>query len=265
MNFFRGCTALITGASSGIGAEIARQLTPYADRLILVARRLDRLEALRRELTGARPELDVWTYGVDLADPDRVDEMVHWLEQNGLRISFLVNNAGVGDHGPFATGDWARIQQMLDVNITALTQLTHHLLPHLRDQERPAILNVSSIVGMLPVPYETVYAATKAYVNSFSEGLRAELRTSGISVTTVCPGPVDTEFQQAARRPDGYSLPAPDLLKVPVEQVAGEALRAVACDRARVIPGLLVALIVTVAASVPLFALRFCMNRRVQG
>src|SRR6202034_803008 len=116
------------------------------------------------------------------------------------RVSLLVNNAGVGDHGLFERSDWPRVKAMIDVNIESLTRLTHALLPDLVRAGRGAILNVSSIASLLPIPKMAVYAATKAYVTSFSEALRAELRGTGVSVTAVCPGPVDTEFFAVAER-----------------------------------------------------------------
>ncbi|MEA3187597.1 MAG: uncharacterized protein QOD99_1427, partial [Chthoniobacter sp.] len=144
---------------------------------------------------------------------------------------------------------------MLDVNITALTKITHRLLPMLRTFQRAAILNVSSSAGYLPVPQMAVYAATKAYVTSFSEALRAELRGTGVSVTALCPGPVDTEFGAVASRPDSQ-MRAPDFLKVPPADVVRAALRGVASDRARVVPGVLIALLMLLIAAIPIFVLR---------
>jgi hypothetical protein len=261
MEYFRGCTALITGASSGLGMEFALQLAPHARCLVLAARRLDRLEELREDLLAEFPDLDVRTYGIDLADTPRIDGMVRWLEENNLEVDLLVNNAGLGDYGPFETGNWAKVKQMLDVNITALTKLTHSLIPTLRREGSGAILNVGSVAGMLPIPCEAVYAATKAYVASFSEALRAELRDTGVTVTNVCPGPVETEFSDVARRDDHGLMAAPEFFKVPAWRVVRDALDAVARNRARVIPGWQVALIMCVAASVPLFVLRYFMNR----
>lgn len=258
---FRGCTALVTGASSGLGREIACQLAPYARRLILLARRAERLERLHAELAAAHSGLEVLTYGVDLNDGDQLETFVAWLEQNDPGIDLLVNNAGLGDHGPFATSDWQKVRRMIGVNITALTRLTHALLPRMAASGRATILNISSIAGLLPIPDLAVYAATKAYVTSFSESLRAELRGTGITVTAVCPGPFDTEFHGLADRAGGPRLPAPGVFKLTADEVARAALRAAANDRARVIPGFLVALVITVAASVPLFVLRFFMNR----
>jgi len=266
MKFFHGCTALVTGASSGLGVEFARQLAPYARALVLTARRHDRLESLKADLLRLNPGLSIYCYGLDLADPDALDRFTRWLSDEGVRINFLINNAGLGDHGFFESSDWRKVKAMLDVNITALTRLTHTLLPVLRTFEDSAILNVSSSASFLPLPELAVYAATKAYVTSFSEALRAELRGTGISVTALCPGPVDTEFAVVAD--GGHSGPgfhSPEFFKVPVEQVVREALLGVARDRARVIPGWAVFVIMSLLCVIPFALVRIGLNASVSG
>ena len=257
MKDFLECTALITGASAGIGREIALQLAPLAGTLILVARRTDRLESLRGELLEINPELRVQCHTVDLSVTAQVEALCQALKDEAVELDFLINNAGFGDSGTFETSDWSKIEQMLQVNVLALTLLCHHIIPVLRRHRPGAILNVSSIASLLPLPNLGVYAATKAYVSSFSEALRAELRGTGISVTHLCPGPVDTEFQVVARR-TGQSerKHAPDWVKVPVKEVARVALRAVARDQARAIPGFWMMLTPLIFALVPLFLLR---------
>jgi short-subunit dehydrogenase len=254
-------TVLITGASSGLGAEFARQLAPRVGCIVLAARRLDRLQALAAEI--ARPELAVHCLTVDLGREDDTQRFFTELGRLGRKIDLLINNAGLGDHGLFEESDWSRVQAMIEVNVRALTQVTHAVLGDQLMGERGAILNVSSIASFLPLPQMAVYAATKAYVTSFSEALRAELRGTGVSVTALCPGPVDTEFFVAAERSgsDGAQA-APEAFKVPAEQVVREGLAAVENDRARVIPGWFVSLAMTLAASVPLFVQRFFLNRR---
>jgi short-subunit dehydrogenase len=261
MHFFHGCTALITGASSGFGAEFARQLAPHARSLILVARRLDRLEELKRQLD--RPGLTIHCHSADLADEVQIEAFLASLMASGERVTLLINNAGLGDHGFFENSEWARVKRMLDVNVAALTRLTHALLPELVRAGRGAILNVSSVASLVPVPKLAVYSATKAYVTSFSEALRAELRGTGVAVTAVCPGPVDTEFfDQAERGNPEDSAPAPDILKISMEEVVSTALDAVARDRARVIPGWLVWATMTAAALVPLALIRLFLPPR---
>lgn len=252
---------MITGASSGLGWEFARQLAPHADTLILAARRLDRLEMLKAELARAHPQLNLYCCEIDLSEVAAIDNLTQWLRGENLRVNFLINNAGLGDHGTFESADWSRTKQMLDVNIAALTKLTHALLPTLCGFENAAILNVSSSASFLPVPRLAVYAATKAYVTSFSEALRAELRGTGVSVTTLCPGPVDTEFGEIAKRAgEADKMPAPDFLKVSPEHAVHSALRAVARDRARVVPGFVMSLAMIVVCATPMFLLRWLLG-----
>ncbi len=203
------CNALITGASAGIGREFARQLTGRVRSLVLVARREERLSELRDELTRNHSDLTVHIRKIDLANLSQVEELIAWLEREKIDVDLLINNAGLGDLGPFATSDPARNEQIMLVNVIALTSLTRRLLPQMIAKKRGAILNVSSSAGFLPIPGFAVYAATKAYVNSFSEALRAELRGTGVSVCTLCPGPVPhrisgsckTSGRSARRRP----------------------------------------------------------------
>ncbi len=232
-----GCSALITGASVGIGREFARQLANRAGALVLVARRSERLADLREELIKRNPKLNIHVRVVNLADESQIDELARRLEAEKIDIDLLINNAGLGDSGPFATSDPARNQQIMLVNMIALTSLTRRLLPQMIARKRGAILNVSSSAGFLPIPGFAVYAATKAYVASFSEALRAELRGTGVSVSTLCPGPVHTEFQEVAKRPGGQPEAGPEFVHVPVEQVAHDGLAAVQADRPLVIPG----------------------------
>jgi short-subunit dehydrogenase len=261
MKFFEGCTALITGASSGLGAEFARQLAPYAQSLVLVARRNDRLEALRAELTEKFPQLSVFIYAADLANEGARIAFANWLREQGIVIDFLVNNAGLGDHGEFETSEWDRVRAMLDVNVSSLTHLTHLLLPALRGAGRSAILNVSSVASFFPMPNMAVYAATKAYVTSFSEALRMELRDTGVSVTALCPGPVKTEFFSVAVRPGEEEVAVAHDVSMPMFRVTSAVavrtgLEAVARDRARVVPGPILALAVGAALLVPFFIVR---------
>ena len=264
MKFFHGCTALITGASSGLGVEFARQLAPHAHALVLTARRQDRLEFVKAELSRANPNLSIYCYGLDLADSAALERFIGWLSDQDIRINFLINNAGLGDHSLFQSSEWPKVKAMLDVNINALTRLTHALLPTLRTFEDAAILNVSSSAGFVPVPQLAVYAATKAYVTSFSEALRAELRGTGVSVTTLCPGPVDTEFGEVASSGHaGAGMTAPEFLKIPAARVVYEALLGVERDRARVIPGWAVFLIMSILFFIPFALVRFGLNASV--
>ena len=239
MNRIDGCTALITGASAGIGREFARQLASRAVAIVLVARRRARLEELRNELAKINSNLRIHIRDIDLSDERAVIQMVDSLGAENLKVDFLINNAGLGDYGAFATSNPERVRQMLAVNITALTLLTRSFLPAMIEQKRGVILNVSSTAGFLPLGNFAVYAATKAFVTSFSEGIRSELRGNGIVVTALCPGPVDTEFTDVARRsPTSGPKSTPNFVKVPVEKVVEVTLAAIENDKPIVIPGL---------------------------
>jgi short-subunit dehydrogenase len=251
-----GCSALVTGASAGIGCEFARQLAMRARMLVLVARREQRLNELRDELQNRNAQLIVHVRVVDLCDKSQIDQLVRWLEGNKIEIDFLINNAGLGDYGSFATSNPERDDQILEVNIVALTSLTRRLLPQMVARKRGVILNVSSSAGFLPIPGMAVYAASKAYVNSFSEALRAELRGIGLSVIALCPGPVHTEFGDVAKRPGGQPEHGPEFVYVSVEKTARNALATVEADRPLLIPGLFMKLGMFLVRITPMSILR---------
>ena len=259
-----GCNALITGASAGIGCEFARQLAGRARSMTLVARREDRLVELADELQREHPNLRIHIRKVDLADLAELQDLLQWLDREKLGVDLLINNAGLGDSGPFANSDPVRNSEMTLVNVTALTSLTRHLVPQMITKHRGGILNVSSSAGFLPIPGSAVYAATKAYVTSFSEALRAELRGTGVSVCALCPGPVVTEFQQVAKREGVQPDIGPKFLVVTVEQVVRDAL---AADRPLIIPGFAMKLLMLLARLMPLPILRWVarMSPRKRG
>ena len=248
------CTALITGATAGLGEEFARQLAPVAARLILVGRRKERLASLSESLREKFPALAVETIPMDLAlSSERVRLASHIIREE-IPVNLLVNNAGLGDLGPFDTAEWERLEPMLSVNVAALTHLTHLLLPMLRASSPAAILNVSSVAGFFPLPEMAVYAATKAYVTSFSEALRMELAPHGVTVTALCPGPVPTEFFDVASR-NGETIRAMDrshpALSATPELVVSEALKGLEADRPGVIPNALLATVVRAVRMLP--------------
>lgn len=256
-------TVLITGASSGLGEEYALQLARRTDRLVLTARRTDLLEALANRILLAHPALRVTVMTADLAKSEDRDGLLEKLEEKGLVPDLLVNNAGLGDYGEFATADWAKLEKMLRVNVEALTHLAHLVVPGMIRLGGGAIVNVSSLASLLPIPDFAVYAATKAYVTSFSEALRIELREHGIPVLAVCPGPVHTEFGLVARRDERLpGMPAREWFYVPKEQVVAESLAALDRKRARVFPGLKTAAAALVLSALPLVLLRLALSRR---
>src|SRR6266478_3873700 len=225
----------------------------------------DRLEALESELKVINPELELFSRPLDLRDQAELERFCDWLDENGLVIDLLINNAGLGDHGPFVDSEWERVDSMLQVNVYALTYLTFRILPAMGKAGRGAILNVSSIASLLPLPNSAVYAATKAYVTSFSEAVRAELRSSNISVTALCPGPVETEFlSRATRGTAGQKHTAPDCFIVSVQEVVRQGLEAVTKRRARVVPGAIVNFAMTMVAFLPMFIKRLVYNARVK-
>jgi uncharacterized protein len=221
-------TALVTGASSGIGEQFARQLAARGHPVVLVARRTDRLERLAAELpTDAHPvPCDLATDAASL--PDRVAEL-------GVEVDLLVNNAGFGTSGPFLDHDPRRDAEQVRVNCEAIVVLTHAFLPGMVERRRGGIINVASSAGMQPIPYESVYAATKAFAISFTDALHAELRGSGVRVLAVNPGPVPTEWQETA----GYGADRVAVVpgQIPAEQVVRESLAAYDRGRRSVIPG----------------------------
>jgi short-subunit dehydrogenase len=262
------CNALITGASAGIGHEFARQLAGRAKSLILIGRREQRLNELREELNQHYPNVAISIRKTDLADLAQVNELLAWLDRERFDVDLLINNAGVGDSGDFATSDPSRNEQMTLVNIVALTTLTRHVLPLMIATRRGGILNVSSSAGFLPIPDFAVYAATKAFVTSFSEALRMELRVTGVSVCALCPGPVHTEFQEVAKRPGAQPDTGPEFVFVSAEQVVHDALAALEANRALIIPGFPMKLGMFLVRITPMPVLRLLSRfspRRGQG
>lgn len=255
----RDCTALITGATAGLGAEFARQLAPVASRLILVGRREERLCSLSDALKILHPNLRIDCFKADLSQSVGRERLTAWIIREEVPLNLLINNAGLGELGPFDSADWERLAPLLEVNVTALTHLTHLLLPMLRSQSPSGILNVSSVAGFYPLPEMAVYAATKAYVTSFSEALRMELAPEGITVTALCPGPVPTEFFEVASR-NGETIRAMDrthpALATPAKLVVRAALRGIERNKPGVIPNRLLALLVRGSRLLPFPVIR---------
>jgi short-subunit dehydrogenase len=187
--------ALVTGASAGIGEAFARALRARGEKLILVARRADRLEALARELGG--PEA-VAVVAADLTRPEAVTEIARVLEAKGLTVDTLVNNAGVGHTGRFLDEPPERIFAMLDLNTRAAVAMTRQFVPGMVERRRGTLINVVSTAAFQPVPFMSIYAATKSFLLSFTEGVAWELRGTGVRVQALCPGLTATEFQGVA-------------------------------------------------------------------
>ena len=183
---------LITGASAGLGVEFARQLSKRGHRLVLAARRKDRLDALADELGNAR------TIAIDLGEAGSAARLIGEIEAAGEQVHVLVNNAGFGLKGRFADLDAARQRQMIDLNVGTLTDLCRLVVPNMVERRGGGILNVASTAAFQPGPNIAVYFATKAYVLSFTEALHEEMKPHGVRVTALCPGPTRTEFGDVA-------------------------------------------------------------------
>ncbi|AWM36330.1 Sulfoacetaldehyde reductase [Gemmata obscuriglobus] len=224
--------ALVTGASAGIGAELARLLAPDHD-LVLTARRTEPLQALAAELTRTHGAV-CRVLPADLSEPGAARHLFEAVRAAGGGIEVLVNNAGFGDIGAFAGADPGKLLRMVQVNVTALTELTALFLPELVARGRGRVLNVGSVAGFQPGPFMAVYYATKAYVNSFSEALHSELLGTGVTVTALCPGPVATEFLTVAGAATG-GFSAGQALSA--RAVAEVGLRAMKAGRRMVVPG----------------------------
>lgn len=232
-----GGTVLITGASSGIGREFAAQLAARAGTLVVAARRAGLLDELRAELTRAHPRLRVVTLPVDLSDESDVDRAVAALRAQAVAVDVLINNAGVGDQALFDAADWSRTRQILHTNVVAVAQLTALLVPSMVAQGRGGVLNVGSGAGLTVLPASAAYSASKYFVDGFSEALRADLAGTGVVVTQVCPGPVDSDFDAIAGTAGGMAGGPPQFLRISAARCAREALAGFDAGKPLVFPG----------------------------
>jgi short-subunit dehydrogenase len=230
-------TALVTGASSGIGAAIAGELASRGHAVTLVARREERLRTLATEL-AAESGTDAAGVACDLSDAAERERLAGLLKAAGRSVEILVNNAGFGSRGDFVTNDRRRMLEMVRVNVEAVLDLTSLYLPGMVERGRGAVINIASMAAFQPLPNSATYAASKAFVLSFSEAIRTELRGSGVTVTAVCPGPVRTEFPEAAGM-TGVEEATPGTLWMSAEEVARHAVDGALRDKRVVVPGTL--------------------------
>jgi short-subunit dehydrogenase len=225
--------AVVTGASSGIGEQFARQLAARGYRVVVTARREHRLQKLCTELGGDEHAIAV---GTDLAVAEDRDRLAARIDELGGQVDILVNNAGLGIYTKFGGEGREKELQMLRVDVEAVADLMLRFLPGMVERGRGAVINLSSVSGFQPAPYNAGYAAAKAYVLWLSEAVHAELTGSGVTVTAVCPGPVPTEFQ-ATNDADYLVDRLPEFTHVAPERVVADALKAAQRGRASVVPG----------------------------
>lgn len=228
-------TALITGASSGIGAVFARQLAQRGHDLVLVARSQDKLQAIADELSQQH-DIKATVIAQDLTAADATDSLFRQLETLGLEVDVLVNNAGFGTYGELAEGNLETYLKMIQLNITVLVDLTYRCLQGMKARRSGSIVNLSSTAAFQPIPYFAVYAASKSFVLSFSEALWYECKDYGVKVIGVCPGPTETEFFKRADFPNSFSSsPGQDF--APPEAVVADALKALDRGESNVVTG----------------------------
>jgi short-subunit dehydrogenase len=232
-----GSVALVTGASSGIGEEIARRLAERGHGVVLVARREERLRALAAELSD-RHSVHGEAIAADLADPADRDRLEAKLEELGLTVEILVNNAGYGGFGPFAEQEREREVGMVRLNVETVVDLMGRFLPGMTERGRGTVINIASTASFQPLPDNATYAATKAFVLSLGDAVHEELRGTGVGLTTVCPGPVKTEFADVAGV-GGAEERTPDFIWLTAEQVADAAISGAEGGKRVVVPGLL--------------------------
>lgn len=226
---------LITGASAGLGEGFAKALAAKKKNLLLVARREDRLAELAVQLERAC-DVSVKTIGADLSTPDGADKLMKEVEQRGLVVDALINNAGFGARGAFVELDLAKQREMITLNCTALMELCHRVLPGMIERKSGGILNVASTASFQPGPWMAVYYATKAFVLSFSEALHEEVKPHGVKVAAICPGATRTEFADVAGMADSELF---QRFAAPMEGVVRDGLAALENNQAVKVSGVL--------------------------
>jgi uncharacterized protein len=232
-----GSTCLVTGASSGIGAEIARGLAKRGHGVTLAARREERLRELAEELAGEH-DVRAETISLDVTDVEARKRLKGQIEDRGLTVEVLVNNAGWGSGGKFVELDPEDEAEMIRTNVEALVALTGHFLPDMVERGRGAVLNLASLISFQPVPFQATYGASKSAVLSFTEAVHEELRGTDVTITAVCPGPVRTEFGEVGGF-GGADDKIPDFVWLDADKVAEDAIEGLEQGERVVVPGAL--------------------------
>jgi uncharacterized protein len=228
-------TALVTGASAGIGTAIAQELASRGHAVALVARREERLKSLATELESEHG-ISTEVIAADLGDPEERDRLEEELRSRGRSIEILVNNAGFGHQADFHTSPRDRMLGMVRLNVEAVVDLTSRFIKPMCERGRGSVINIASVGAFQPLPGSAVYGASKAFVLSFSEAIREELRGSGVGVTAVCPGPVRTEFTDVAGI-GGVEDRTPGIVWTDPEHIARDAINGAMHGKRVVIPG----------------------------
>ncbi|MEA2478671.1 MAG: uncharacterized protein QOJ07_593 [Thermoleophilaceae bacterium] len=231
-----GFTALVTGASSGIGAEIARELARRGQHLTLVARREEQLRKLADELERAHG-ITAGVIVADIASADGRSELIAKLREGGTKVQILVNNAGYGSGGRFQELDGEKETLMVRTNCESVVALCAEYVPEMVERGRGAVLNTASIAAFQPLPFQATYSASKAFVLTFTEALSADLHRTGVTATALCPGPVPTDFGKNAGIDDGDWEGIPKFVLTTPEQNAQAAVDAMEKGRRVVVPG----------------------------
>ncbi len=244
MNTYTGKTILLTGASGGIGAAMARHLKTQSTTLLLAARSEDSLEAAAAEVRAAGSAAHVYAH--DLSAPGSAQNLYDRVSGDGHAVDVLVNNAGFGKVGPFETHDAATYARMTQLNVVTLTELATLFLPAMLERGTGGILNVASTAAYQPVPYMAVYTATKHYVLALSEALHAECKDRGVTVTALCPGPTKTDFGERAGMRDAFFAGG-----LTADEVARDGLDALLKGKRTVVSGALNRIGATLASALP--------------
>lgn len=228
-------TALITGASCGIGEAFARELATRGNDLILVARSQDKLDLLANDLSN-KHQIKTIVITQDLTEPAAGQAVFDAVQAQGLTVDLLINNAGFGDYGAFGDRPLSKMMAMVQLNISAVVELTGLFLPLMQARKAGAIINLSSIAGFQPIPYMSVYAATKAFVLNFSEALWSENKDLGVKIMAVCPGPTESKFYDRADFPDS-ATGLNSMTMASAEKVVKESLKALEKGQSHVVAG----------------------------
>jgi uncharacterized protein len=246
-------TALITGATSGIGLELATFFAKDGIDLVLIARNKTDLKKVKTTLEKVY-DISVYIYSCDLAKADAAQQVYEVTYNEGFTINYLVNNAGFGDYGEFIDSDAGKNYDMMMLNMVTLTELTHLFLPNMKEDGFGRILNVASTASFQPGPLMSVYYATKAYVLSFSEGIAEELKGTGVTVTALCPGPTETNFQKAAKMESSKLFNSVGTMDA--QTVAQVGYEAMSFGDVIAVPGFTNKLFATIVRLVPKFLVR---------